>query len=64
LGLYAAYDIKPGPVRVAATGVVKGQLVTLGYFDARVFADGVTGVTLRRMRPFQTANAGKAIPGN
>ena len=59
LGLYAAYDIKPGPIRVAATGVVGGQLVTLGYYDVRIFPDAVTGVTLRGLRPYQTGNAGK-----
>ena len=59
LGLYAAYDIKPGPIRVSATGVVKGELVTLGYYDVRIFPDAVTGVTLRGLRPFQTGNAGK-----
>jgi hypothetical protein len=53
LGLYAALDIKPGPVRVAATGLVDGKLVTLGFFKTQVFADAVTSVTFRGLRPFQ-----------
>ena len=57
LGLYAAYDMAPGPVRVSATGSIGGQLTNLGYFDVRVFPDAVTAVTFRGMRPFQVANA-------
>jgi hypothetical protein len=53
LGLYAALDVKPGPVTVAAAGNVGGQLVTLGFLHARVFPDSVTSVTFRGMRPFQ-----------
>jgi len=53
LGLYAAFDIKPGPVTVAAEGLVKGQVMTAGYFRARVFPDAVTAVTFRGLRPFQ-----------
>lgn len=53
LGLYAALDVKPGPVTVAAAGKVDGKLVTLGFFHAQIFADSVTSVTFRGMRPFQ-----------
>ncbi len=53
LGLYAALDVKPGPVTVAAAGKVGGKLVTLGFFHVQVFADAVTSVTFRGMRPFQ-----------
>lgn len=53
LGLYAALDIAPGPVRVAAVGIVGGKPTTLGFFPARVFPDAVTSVTFRGLRPFQ-----------
>jgi hypothetical protein len=59
LALYAALDVAPGPVRVSAVGLVedkassKSQLVSLGYFDAQVFPDAVTAVSLRGARPFQ-----------
>lgn len=53
LGLYAALDVKPGPVRVAATGLVDGKIATLGFFKTRVFPDSVTSVTFRGLRPFQ-----------
>jgi hypothetical protein len=60
--LYAAFDIKGGGAegnysRVAGTGLIpdgdKPKLVSLGYFDVRVFPDSVTSVTLRGLRPFQ-----------
>lgn len=53
LGLYAAIDVSPGPVHVAAVGLVNGAVVTAGYFQARVFADAVSSVTFRGLRPFQ-----------
>lgn len=61
-GLYAAFDIKGGGAsgthaRVAGTGLVpdgeSSKLVSLGYFDVRVFPNSVTSVTLRGLRPFQ-----------
>lgn len=61
-GLYTALDIKVGGAdgsytRVAGTGLVpdgdKPKLVSLGYFDVRVFPNSVTSVTLRGLRPFQ-----------
>jgi hypothetical protein len=60
--LYSAFDIKGGGsagtyTRVAGTGLVpdgdKDKLVSLGYFDVRVFPNSVTSVTLRGYRPFQ-----------
>jgi hypothetical protein len=56
--LYAALDVKPGFARVAADGLMpdgKGgtKVVSLGYYDVRVFADSVTSVSLRGLRPFQ-----------
>lgn len=55
--LYSALDVKPGFVRISATGLVPDgegfRLVTLGYADARVFPDSVTSVSLRGLRPFQ-----------
>jgi hypothetical protein len=53
LGLYSALDIKPGPVTVAASGLVGGELVSVGFFRARIFEDSVTSVTFRGLRPFQ-----------
>jgi hypothetical protein len=53
LGLYAAMDIRPGPVTVAAAGMVGGQYVSAGFFRARIFEDSVTSVTFRGLRPFQ-----------
>ena len=53
LGLYAAMDMEPGPVTIAAAGLHEGQLMGVGYFRARVFADAVTSVTFRGLQPFQ-----------
>jgi hypothetical protein len=53
LGLYSAFEIKPGPVTVAAAGVKEGKLVSLGYFRAQVFPDAVSTYTFRGLRPFQ-----------
>ncbi len=53
LGLYAALDIKPGPIQVAAVGVLDNKLVTLGYAKAYIFENSVTAVTLRGVRPYQ-----------
>ena len=56
--LYAALDMAPGFARVAAAGLMpdgKGgtKLVSLGYYDVRVFPDSVTRVSLRGLRPYQ-----------
>lgn len=56
--LYAALDVKPGFARMAATGLVPDgnggtKLVSLGYYNVRVFPDSVTSVSLRGLRPFQ-----------
>ncbi|MFO0761011.1 MAG: hypothetical protein U0359_31325 [Byssovorax sp.] len=53
LGLYAAIDVNPGPVTVAAMGKVDGKNVTVGYFKLQVFPDSVSAVTFRGLRPFQ-----------
>lgn len=53
LGLYAAIDVKPGPVTVAAVGLVGDKPTAVGFFNARVFPDSVTSVTFRGLRPFQ-----------
>ena len=53
LGLYAAFNLTPGPVHVAAIGNVGGKTVTAGFFTARIFPDAVTAVTFRGLRPFQ-----------
>ena len=53
LGLYAALDVREGPITVAAGGVIDGSLVGVGIFRARVFANSITSVTFRGLRPFQ-----------
>jgi hypothetical protein len=53
-GLYAALEIPPGSVRVTAVGRVAGEgLVNLGWWDAHVFPDALTVVTIRGTRPTQ-----------
>jgi len=54
LSLYAALDLEPGPVDVAAVGSVGGQVVSLGWYRATVFENSVTVVALRGLRPQQT----------
>ncbi len=53
LGLYAAIDIPEGPVDVAAMGRLDGELTTLGWYRAQVFAGAVTTITLRGLRSHQ-----------
>ncbi len=53
LSLYAAIDVKPGPITVAAMGMVDGKPTTVGFFKAQIFPDSVTSVTFRGLRPFQ-----------
>jgi hypothetical protein len=52
LGLYAAVDVAPGPVTVAAVGQYGGQITTLGYYRAYVFPNAVTAVTFDGVPPF------------
>jgi hypothetical protein len=53
LGLYAALDVEPGPVTVAAGGFVNGEFVTLGQHKVYVYPDTVTSVTFKGLRPYQ-----------
>lgn len=53
LGLWASLDIPPGPARVVAVGLSGDQIVSGGWFDTCVFADTVSAVTLRGIRPSQ-----------
>jgi len=53
LGLYAALDIPEGPVEVTAIGKYGDDLVSLGWYRARIFAGSVTSVTLRGIRAHQ-----------
>ncbi len=53
LGLYAALDVPPGPVVVAAGGLQGGQFVTAGFHRARVYPDSITTVSFKGLRPFQ-----------
>ncbi len=61
--LYSALDIKVDGAtgtfaRVAGTGVIPDgnggdKLVSLGYYDVRVFPNSISAVSLRGLRPFQ-----------
>ncbi len=53
LGLYAALDIPPGPVDVAGVARIGTDVVSLGWYRARVFPNAVTVVTLRGLRSQQ-----------
>jgi hypothetical protein len=54
LGLYSALDLAPGPIDIAALGrLAGGEIVSLGWYRARIFEDSVTVVTLRGERPQQ-----------
>lgn len=53
LGLYAAIDVKPGPITVAAMGMVGGKSTTIGFYKLQIFPDSVSAVTFRGLRPFQ-----------
>jgi|HubBroStandDraft_6_1064221.scaffolds.fasta_scaffold333121_1 hypothetical protein len=46
LGRFAALDVPPGEVGVAALGLVGGEVKTVGYSQVRVFPDAFTKVTL------------------
>jgi hypothetical protein len=54
LGLFAALDVPAGPVQVAALGHVNGKTVSLGWYQAKVFAGAVTVVNLEGLRAHQT----------
>ncbi|MFO0553255.1 MAG: hypothetical protein U0271_33020 [Polyangiaceae bacterium] len=53
LGLYAALDVPPGPVTVAAGGYVNGEFVALGQHRIWVYADAVSTVTFKGLQPYQ-----------
>lgn len=53
LSLYSAMDVAPGPVTVAAGGMVGGAMTSLGFLRVQVYPDSVTSVTFRGLRPFQ-----------
>jgi hypothetical protein len=57
LGIWALLDLNPGPVRISALGYqgtgANQQLVHVGSYSARVFADSVTLVVLRGLQPWQ-----------
>ncbi len=55
LGLYAALDVPPGPVTVAAGGMLNGEFVSLGQHRVFVYADAVTSVTFKGLQPYQVA---------
>ena len=45
-------EIEPGPVAVGTTGRVDGEVATVGFFRARIFADSVTSITFRGLPSF------------
>ncbi len=55
--IYAAIDVEAGFQRVTAVGLLEAegqsQVVSLGYYDVRVFPDAATSVTLRGLQPHQ-----------
>jgi hypothetical protein len=53
LGLYAALDVPPGPITVAAMGQLSGAKTAVGFHKAQVFPNAVTVVTFRGVEPFQ-----------
>ena len=55
LGLYAALDIIPGKVQIEAAGLVGGQTRSFGWYNATVFADAVTIVSVNTGEPLPAA---------
>ncbi len=53
MGLYAAGALTPGSFTVAALGQLKGKTVSLGTYTVQTFADSVTAVSFRGLRPWQ-----------
>jgi hypothetical protein len=64
LGLYAALNIAPGPVAIGALGLVNGQVTTVGFYKARVFANAVTTMTFQGLRPYQITSAASPDGGS
>jgi hypothetical protein len=57
LGLYSAFELNPGPITVAATGLVNGAPVSLGQHRVFIYPDAVTSVTFKGLRPYQLVAA-------
>jgi hypothetical protein len=55
LGLYAALDIAPGKVQIEAAGLVGGAVKSFGWYEAMVFADAVTVVSVNTGKPLPAA---------
>lgn len=55
LGLYAALDLVPGKVEIEAVGMVGGALTSFGWYDALVFPDAVTVVSINTGKPLPAA---------
>jgi hypothetical protein len=54
LGIYALLDMNPGNIRVSAVGYDQNSALTLvGSYGVRIFADAVTVVSFRGIRPWQ-----------
>ena len=52
-GLYAALELAPGSTRISAVALIGDDYVNLGWWDAHVFPDALTVVTIRGTRPTQ-----------
>ncbi len=53
LGLYASLDVPEGPVDIAGVTRIGGEVVSLGWYRAQVFAGAVTSISLRGLRSQQ-----------
>jgi hypothetical protein len=53
LSLYSGLDLEPGPVHVAALGIVGGVPTLIGEFRARVWPDAVTIIGINGGKPPQ-----------
>lgn len=54
--IFSALDAPAGPARVSAAGLLGGEVVSLGFYDIRIFPNAVTSVTFRGLRPYQVKN--------
>jgi hypothetical protein len=51
LGLFATFDVPPGPAVVAASGLSQGTSTALGFARVRVFPDSVAMIRLKGPLP-------------
>lgn len=54
LGLFGGLNYTPGqPIHISAVGMIGGQRKLIGAYTVQVFANAVTGLSLRGRRPYQ-----------